>query len=171
MSGLKLIFGPDPIFSKSAETVTRFDDDLCALAEAMVETLYTEKAVGIGANMVGQLKNIVVIDLQENGTRNPLIFINPTITDKSEDTQCHDEASICFPGISASITRPRKITLSYQDCAGSERYMTTEDYLATVLQHEIDYLNGIIFLDYLSPMKRKILLKKTVKFQKQAGLR
>lgn len=170
MPALKLIFGPNPIFSTSAEVVTLFNDDLLALTRDMVETLYTENAVGIGANMVGQLKRIIVIDLQENGQRNPQIFINPAIISSSDDTQCHKEASVCFPGISAPITRPRKITLTYQDCTGSDHQMTAQDYLATVIQHETDYLNGIIFLDHLSAIKRKMLLKKTVKFQKLNGL-
>ncbi len=163
MTALKLIYGPDPIFAKSAEFVTLFDEGLQKITQDMVATLYAEKAVGIGANMVGILKRIIVIDLQEDG--HPLILINPEITQKSNDTQCHTEASVCFPGISADITRPRKITLTYQDYTGSQRQITAEDYLATVIQHEIDYLNGIIFLDYLSTIKRKMLLKKTRKFQ------
>lgn len=166
MPALKLIFGPDPIFTVSAEAVTLFNDDLLTLTQDMVETLYAEKAVGIGANMVGHLQRIVVIDLQEDGQQGPLVLINPVITRKSDDTQCHEEASVCFPGISATITRPRKITLTYQDCIGSEHQMTADGYLATVIQHEIDYLNGIIFLDYLSPVKRKMLLRRTRKIQK-----
>jgi len=136
----------------------------------MIETLYAEKAVGIGANMVGILKRIIVIDLQEYSTKDPKVFINPHIIEMSGDIQCHEEASICFPGISAHITRPQKITMTYQDTAGTTHQMTAEGYLAAVIQHEIDYLNGRIFLDYLSPMKRKMLLKKTKKFQKQNDL-
>lgn len=166
MPGLKLTYGPDPIFSLRAETVTSFDHDLQTLTRNMLDILYAEKAVGLGANMVGILQRIIVIDLEEDG--HPLILINPEITQKSKTTQCHREASICFPGISAEITRPRKITLTYEDCTGAKHEMTAKDYLATVIQHEIDYLNGKIFLDYLSPVKRKMLLRKTRKFQKQA---
>lgn len=163
MTALKLIYGPDPIFSAIAEPVKHFNKELVALTQDMVDTLYAEKAVGIGANMVGILRRIIVIDLQEDG--HPLILINPEITHKSNDCQSHEEASVCFPGISAEITRPHKITLTYQDSSGSHHQMTAEDYLATVIQHELDYLNGKIFLDYLSPMKRKMLMRKTRKFQ------
>lgn len=170
MPALPLTFGPHPIFSKTARPVTIFDGQLDRLTQNMVETLYVEKAVGIGANMVGILQRIIVIDLQEGGNPQPQVFINPDITETSEDTQCFNEASICFPGISAAITRPRKITLAYQDITGQAHNLTAEDYLATVIQHELDYLNGVIFLDYLSPVKRKMLIKKTRKHQKQAGL-
>ena len=163
MTALKLTYGPNPIFSAVAKTVTHFDDELEALTRDMVDTLSVEKAVGIGANMVGVLQRIIVIDLQEEN--HPLILINPEITHKSDDSQTYVEASVCFPGISAEITRPRKITLTYQDCSGSKQKMTAQDYLATVIQHEFDYLNGKIFLDYLSPMKRKMLIRKTRKFQ------
>ena len=167
MPPLNLIYGPDIIFSQKAEVVTHFDDGLRALCQNMLDTLYEEKAVGLGANMVGILQRIIVIDLQKNGTRDPKIMINPVIIEKSDDTQCHEEASVCFPAIGAKVTRPRKITLTYQDCHGAQHELTAEDYFATVIQHEIDYLNGVIFLDYLSPLKRKMLLKKTQKIQKQ----
>ena len=170
MPPLPLTYGPAPIFSKTAQPVTVFDEDLRILVRNMVETLYVEKAVGIGANMVGVLHRIVVIDLQEGGDLTPQVFINPVITDASDDVQSHEEASICFPGISAEISRPRRITLSYQDGEGGAHNLTAEEYLATVIQHEIDYLDGRIFLDYLSPVKRKMLLKKTRKYQKLTGL-
>ncbi|PCI33175.1 MAG: peptide deformylase [Alphaproteobacteria bacterium] len=170
MPSLSLTYGPDPIFSKTAEPVTIFDGDLRTLVEDMIETLYTEKAVGIGANMVGVLQRIVVIDLQDGDERSPQVFLNPHITDSSDDMQSHEEASICFPGISAKITRPRRISLSYQDGEGRVQSLTAVDYLATVLQHEIDYLDGRIFLDHLSPVKRKMLLRKTRKYQKLNGL-
>lgn len=169
MPPLKLTYGPDAIFSKTADPVILFDKALGELAQDMVEVLYREAAVGLGANMVGVLQRIIVIDLQETGVKSPQIFINPEISQKSDETQCHTEASICFPGVSAKITRPLRITLSYQDTTGVRHYLEAEDYLATVIQHEVDYLNGVIFLDYLSAIKRKMLLKKTVKYQKQNG--
>lgn len=169
MTALKLIYGPDPIFSEMARPVTLFDQTLQILTQDMLETLYVEKAVGLGANMVGILQRIIVIDLQQDGFRDPKIMINPVITKQSDDTQCHEEASVCFPAIRAKITRPRKITLTYQDCNSLQHDLTAEDYLATVIQHEVDYLNGVIFLDYLSPLKRRILLKKTRKFQNKTS--
>ena len=168
---LKLTYGPDVIFSKVASPVICFDDALEALTQDMLATLYHENAVGLGANMVGILQRIIVIDLQPDGTPDPQVFINPEIIQKSSDTQCHQEASISFPGISAEITRAREITLAYQSSTGQPHVLRTDGFVATVIQHEFDYLNGIIFLDYLTPIKRKMLLKKTVKFQKLKGLR
>ncbi len=165
MPALTPVLGPDPIFARIAQPVAQFDDSLKKLCQDMVETLYAENAVGIGANMLGILQRIIVIDLQEAGLRNPQVFINPEIINSSTDQQCTTEASICFPGISAPITRPKKITLQYQDMDGTFHEVTAEDYPAAVIQHEIDYLNGKIFLDYLSPVKRKMLIRKTRKFQ------
>ncbi|MCF8473375.1 MAG: peptide deformylase [Emcibacter sp.] len=169
MPALSLILGPHPIFSEKAKAVTEFDEQLQTITQDMIATLYVERAVGIGANMVGILKRIIVLDLQENSIADPQIYINPEIIKTSHDTQCHEEASVCFPGISAKITRPRTITLHYQDLSGASHEITVEDYPATVIQHEIDYLEGKIFLDYLSPIKRHMLLKKTLKFQKRGS--
>jgi len=163
---LALVYGPHPIFAKTARPVTLFDGDLDQLTRNMVATLYHEKAVGLGANMVGVLDRIIVLDLMENDRPRPEIFINPEILQKSDQTQCHTEASICFPGINADITRAHSLTLQYQDITGTPQTIMAEGYRATVIQHEVDYLNGIIFLDYLSPVKRKMLIKKTLKFQK-----
>lgn len=170
MPALSLVYGPHPIFTKTAEAVTSFDAPLHRLGQDMVETLYTAQAVGLGANMVGVLQRLIVVDLQDGGIRQPRIFINPQILEKSPETQCHEEASVCFPGIRAKIPRAREITLRYQDTTGGSHTLTATDYLATVIQHEMDYLDGVIFLDYLSAVKRKMLIKKTKKFQKMNGL-
>ncbi|WP_339861617.1 peptide deformylase [Paremcibacter congregatus] len=169
MTPLPLIYGPDPIFSQIALPVTSFDTDLATLTQRMIATLYQEQAVGLGANMVGSLQRIIVIDLQDNGNRTPQIFINPKITGKSAEKQCFEEGSVCFPGISAEITRAKSLTLTYQDIRGQILTLEADGYLATVIQHELDYLDGVIFLDHLSTIKRKMLLRKTQKFQKQQG--
>jgi peptide deformylase len=166
MALIPLIFAPHPIFKKHAKIVTDFNNDLRQLIKDMFETMYAHQAVGIGANMVGILKQIAIVDLQENGIKTPYHFINPKITYQSEETQRFTEGSLCFPGIDAEIERPAKITMSYQDEFGTKHTIKAEGWLATVIQHEIDYLNGKIFLDYLPKLKRRMLLnklKKTVK--------
>jgi len=117
----------------------------------------------MGANMIGVLKRIIVIDLQENGTRKPFAFINPEIIWRSEEMQTFQEASLCFPGISANIMRPNAIKVRYLDIDGNPQELEAKGYFATVIQHEIDYLDGKVFLDYLSPLKRNALLKKMQK--------
>lgn len=166
MAHLPLIYAPNDIFKKKSAPVEKVDDSIRALISGMFETLYLAHAVGMAANMVGALKRIVIVDLQENNERNPLSFINPKITWKSEETQVFEEGSICFPGITAQITRPKAIKFSYLDLSGKECEMEAEGFLATVVQHEIDYLDGVVFLDYLSKLKRDMLVKKMIKHSK-----
>jgi len=170
MPPLALILGPHKIFKQKAEPVEKVDGAVIQLAEDMIETLYHEKGVGIGANMVGVLKRVIVIDLQEGGARRPLAMINPEITQSADELQTFEEASLSFPGISAEISRPRKIKVIYLDLKGDRQTLEAEDYLATVIQHEMDYLDGVIFLDYLTPLKRNRLLKKMKKLQRQQGI-
>ena len=159
---------PSPIFRQKATEVTEFGDDLRVLTEQMLEVLYREKGIGLGANMVGLLKRIIVVDLQEEGKRKPLICINPVITDHSTETSKQEEASLCFPGIRAEINRPAEIEVAYQDVEGGKHTLRADGWLATVIQHEMEYLDGRTFLDNLSKMKRDRLLKKMQKEQKHA---
>jgi len=167
MPTLSLIHAPDPIFKKKAELVEKVDNEIRAIVDNMFETLEFEKAVGIGANMVGILKSIAIVDLHENNISTPFTFINPEIYWKSDEVQEFEEASICFAGISAKITRPKIIKLRYLDYDGKEQDLEAEGFFSTVIQHEIDYLNGITFLDHLSRTKREMLIKKVFKFIKQ----
>lgn len=167
---MKLIYGPDPIFTKTCEPVTDIGVEELALCDQLREVLYHENAVGVAAPMIGILKQIIAIDLQEGGINNLIIMINPCVKEQSEEKQSFVEASICFPGISAEIERPRSITIEYLDKEGLKLTMRADGFLATVIQHEMDYLKGVTFLDYLSPMKRKILLKKMKKYKQSNQL-
>ena len=163
MAVLQLILGPDPILKQKAAPVVSFDETLKQKVSDMFETLYARGALGMGANMVGLLDQIVVIDLQENGKKAPLTLINPQITWASEEPREHEEASLCFPGIAAPVSRPASVKVEFQDMDGNTQNIEADGLLATVLQHEIDYLNGVIYLDYLSKMKRDRLIKKMQK--------
>jgi peptide deformylase len=167
MSLLSLIAAPHPIFKQISAPVDTVDDELRAFIRDLFQTLEYEQAVGLAAPMVGVLKRIVVVDLHEGGVSNPLTIINPEITWKSEEMQQHEEASVCFAGISAEITRPMSITLRYIDENNAPQELTAEGFLASVIQHEIDYLDGITFLDHLSKLKRDMLVKKMTKYIKQ----
>lgn len=162
---LQLIVGPHPVFRKKAAPVIQVDDEVRATVDAMFDLLYREQGVGIGANMAGLLQRIVVIDLQEGGVRDPLALINPEITWSSDDTQTFTEASLSFPGISADITRPTAVRVSYTDYDGKAQEMEAAGWLAQVIQHEVDYLDGRIYLDHLSPTKRNMLMRKYKKLQ------
>jgi len=167
MPVLQLVYAPDPIFKKTCDPIAKVDDATRQIVDDMLKTLEFEKAAGIGANMVGILKQIAVVDLHENDISTPYCFINPEIFWKSDDTQTFEEASLCFPGISAKITRPSKIKLRYLDYDGKQCELEADGFFAAVIQHEVDYLHGKIFLDHLSKMKRDMLIKKMLKFQKQ----
>jgi len=157
---IKLQIAPNPIFRKRAMPVEHVDDEIKHLVESMFEIMYENEAVGIGANMVGVLKRIIVVDLQEKRNNVPFAMINPIITFKSKEMQKFEEGSISFPGIEAMVERPDEIRVEYIDCDGESQTMEAEGWLATVIEHEIDYLDGKIFLDYVPTVVRKILLKK-----------
>ncbi|MCE3232713.1 MAG: def1 [Rickettsiaceae bacterium] len=166
MTILPLIIAPNPIFKQKAKDVEAVDDSVRKLMDDMMETLAAEHAVGMGANMVGILKRIVVISLEEDGQTKKLFMVNPEVVGSSAEKQTFMEASICFPGISADITRPKNIKLKYLDYDGKPQELEAEGFLSTCIQHEIDYLDGKVFLDYLSPLKRDTLLRKMAKFKK-----
>ena len=159
----QIIYAPNDIFRQKTKDVKIVDDVVRGIADRMVKTMYAEGAVGIGANMVGVTESIVVVDLRENGEHNPYIFINPKITYYSKEMQIFKEGSLSFPGITAAIERPSSIKLSYLDDQGQPKELEATGFFATVIQHEVDYLNGIIYLDYISKMKRDMLLKKMEK--------
>lgn len=163
MAVLQLVYAPNAIFKQIAEPVTVFDDALKELVSDLFATLEFEQGVGMAATMVGINRRIAIVDLHEDGVSKPLTFINPTIAHASEEIQTHEEASLCFPYISANVSRAHKITVEYQDIEGTAQTFTAEGFLASVIQHEVDYLNGKVYLDYLSKLKRDSLMKKMQK--------
>ncbi|MEH6524423.1 MAG: peptide deformylase, partial [Sneathiella sp.] len=165
MLKLPLILAPNPIFRKKALEVDKFDDELRQCVSDMFETLYANRGLGLAANMVGLLKQIIVIDLQTEGKKTPLVLINPQIIDASDETHRYTEASLSFPGIEAMVRRPKMITVIYFDEMRNDRKLTVEGFLSTVIQHEMDYLIGQTFLDRVSRLKRDSLLRKYKKLR------
>ncbi|WP_417448872.1 peptide deformylase [Kordiimonas sp.] len=169
MASLELIIAPNPVFRKKAEPVSAVTDEVRGYADEMLEIMYSNRGIGMGANMVGLLKRIVVLDLQPEGTRQPLVFINPEILWQSDTTSKREEASLSFPGISAEVSRPDAVRVRYLDLEGQTQELDADGWLATVLQHEMEYLDGRTYLDHLSKMKRDLLIKKMRKYVKQSG--
>ncbi len=166
MNHLQIVYAPNKIFKEQAYEVAKVDDAVRATVDKMVATMYVEGARGLGANMVGILQRIAVVDLQENDMRDPMVLINPEIIWYSEETQVFQEASLSFPGIDAEVRRPKAIKVKYLDYDGKQQELEAEGFLATVIQHEVDYLDGTVFLDHLSKLKRDTLLKKMEKYIK-----
>jgi len=166
---LELVIAPDPIYKTVCSPVSTVDDAVRADLDAMMATLQAFHAMGLGAPMVGLTRRLVVVELEdEAGTLHHYKMVNPTITARSEETTTMEEASITFLGISAPVTRPAEVTVSYLDETGAARTLTANGILSTCLQHEIDYLDGKTILDYQPPMKRDILRRKMEK-QKRLG--
>lgn len=163
---LQIIYAPHPIFKHRAKAVDIVDEEVQQLANNMLQTMYFENAVGLAANMVGIDQRIIVLDLKEDGISKPYIMINPEIIESSNDIVEIEEASISFPGISAVIKRPSEVKVKYIDLDNISQIIDAKGFLARVIQHEIDYLNGIVFIDHLSKLKRDILIKKMIKFIK-----
>lgn len=166
MALISLVHAPHPIFKQKAEPVKKVDDAIRTLVDDMFETLEFEQGVGLAANMLGLLKRIAIVDLREDGVSKPYTFINPEVIWRSDEMQEFEETSLCFAGISAKISRPKAIKLRYLDYQGAQQELEAEGFFATVIQHEIDYLDGVTFVDHLSKIKRDMLLKKMQKFIK-----
>jgi peptide deformylase len=163
-----LIIAPDPIFKSTSDVVPEVNNTTVQLLEDLKETVLAEAGIGIAAPMIGVKKRVIVTNVKDNADSpdNFQYFINPVISSSSEKTQTVEEGSLCFPYISANITRPHTIEVEYLDETGTQRQLKAEGFLAQVIQHEIDYLDGKIFLDYLSRTKKSMLLKKMEKFKK-----
>ena len=166
MQTLQLVYAPNAIFRKKALPVEAVNDRVRALIDQMFEVLQIENGIGLGANMVGLLERIVVINMWERDKLLTYSMVNPEIIESSKETQVFEEASLSFPGISAKIARPKQIKVKYLDYHGNQQILEADNFLSTVVQHEIDYLDGKIFLDYLSKIKRDMLINKMKKYMK-----
>jgi len=147
----------DDILREDAAEVTEFDDNLKRLTDEMIETMHDNDGIGLAAPQVGISKRLLVTNITEiDPEYGPMVFINPEIIDSDGDVTM-EEGCLSIPEIRESVSRPKEITLRYQTSDGEERTEVFDDWMARVLQHEIDHLNGILFTDYLSPVKQKLL--------------
>ena len=166
MSKKKIIIEPDPILRKKCEPLENVDDHVRKLMNDMLETMYKAPGIGLAAIQVGILKRIVVIDISKEEEKNPLFLANPEIIYKSKNTSVYEEGCLSLPGQFAEIERPAECHIKYIDYNGKEKKLETKGLLATCIQHEIDHLNGILFIDYLSKLKKDMIIKKLVKHKK-----
>ena len=160
---------PDPILRKKTEAVTVFDQELDATAKSMLETMYVSSGIGLAAIQTGILKRIIVIDLKSGeedvSLREPHVFINPKIV-KQSGTTVSEEGCLSVIDFRGEIQRAEKIILEYQDVTGKIQEMAAEDMMSICLQHEIDHLNGVLFIDHLPLLKQKMVKKRLTKFAK-----
>ena len=168
MSQRKIIIEPDPILRKKSELVEKVDQSLKKLLDDMLETMYAAPGIGLAAVQVGILKRLIVIDIsKDKEKKNPIFLVNPVITFKSNHTSTYEEGCLSLPGHFAEVERPAQCHLNFIDYNGKKQNLKTEGLLATCVQHEIDHLDGILFIDYLSKLKRDMIIKKLKKNKKE----
>lgn len=169
MAILPIIETPDPRLRLKSEPVERVDDALRRFMDDMLETMYAAPGIGLAAIQVGEPKRILVIDLQENDKKNPHYFVNPEIVWESEELSSYAEGCLSVPEVYADVDRPARIRVKYLDYNGTAREEELDGLMATCLQHEMDHLEGVLFIDHLSKLKRDMLLRKLEKARRQRG--
>lgn len=161
MTKLNILTLPDKRLKTVAEPVTVFDMELENLASDMLETMYAAPGIGLAATQVDRHIQMVVLDVSEMNDE-PMVLVNPKIISK-DGVQTHEEGCLSVPGIYASVKRAEEIVCEYQDLKGNPQELKAAGLLAVCVQHELDHLKGIVFLDHLSVLKRKLAIKKLEK--------
>ncbi|MCS6771087.1 MAG: peptide deformylase [Kiritimatiellae bacterium] len=176
---LELRYYGDPILRKQAEPVRAFGMELRKLIDDMLETMRAAQGIGLAAPQVGWSQAVAVIempidyDLDENGQRlnpdaeMPLVLVNPAIRNSSKKMDLYEEGCLSFPGIRAEIERPYEIEIAFQLPDGTSKIQTFRDFLARVIQHEVDHLNGVLFIDRMSSAKRFALAGKLKRLKRE----
>ena len=164
----EILTEPNEILRKKSLLVDQVDGDIQKLMDDMLETMYLAPGIGLAAIQVGVPKRVIVMDIaRKDEPKNPMYFINPEIITKSKDSLAYEEGCLSVPGQFAEITRSSNCYIKYLDYYGQPQELKTEGLLATCIQHEIDHLEGILFIDYLSKLKKTMIVKKLSKEKKQ----
>ncbi len=165
-----ILIAPDPRLKAVSTPVERVDGEIRRLAEDMAESMYAADGIGLAAVQIGVAKRVIVMDLdQKDGKRNWRVFINPRITWASEEVATFEEGCLSVPEIWDDVERPARIKAEYLDLDGKTVEIEADGMLATCLQHEMDHLQGVLFIDHLSRLKRSMALKKLTKAKKLAS--
>ncbi|GJE53947.1 MULTISPECIES: peptide deformylase [Methylobacterium] len=163
-----LVILPDPVLRQTSEPVSAITPEIEALAKDMLDTMYDAPGVGLAAIQIGVAKRVVTIDTnKEEDARDPTVFINPEIVWSSEELRIYDEGCLSIPEYYGEVERPDRVRVRYMDLKGDTVEKEADGLLATCLQHEIDHLNGVLFIDHLSKLKRDRVIKKFAKAAKR----
>ena len=166
MTRLAILTIPDPVLRAKAAPIERVDDDLRRLADDMLETMYAAPGIGLAAPQVGVSRRLVVLDTAPDGEeRRPLVLINPEIVTLGEERRVYEEGCLSIPDIKVEIERPGSLTVRYLDRNGAPQQLAADGLLATAIQHEVDHLDGRLIIDFLSRLKRDMIVRR---FRKQA---
>ena len=164
-----LIILPDPLLRQVSKPIERVDADLQRLADDMLETMYDAPGIGLAAIQIGVPRRMLVIDVSREGEeKQPLVFVNPEVVASTDERSVYEEGCLSIPDYYAEVERPATVTVKYLDRDGKEQTVQADGLLATCLQHEIDHLNGVLFIDHISRLKRDMVIKKFTKAAKSA---
>jgi peptide deformylase len=167
MSTLEIIKYPAPILRERARPFERVDDDVRRLLANMLETMYEAPGIGLAAPQVGVSRRALVMDIaRDEAPKAPVFMINPQIVARGDEVRVHEEGCLSLPELFAEVERPASCRVHYLDEHGRQHEMVCEGLLSTVVQHEIDHLDGVLFVDHLSRLKRHVLIKRFLKAQR-----
>ena len=173
MSNYDIIYVPDPVLKTKSHEVQSITDDIRGQMDKMLQTMYDAPGIGLAANQVGILNRVIVMDLsdRENGEEAaPWLMANPEVIWESEEMSVMQEGCLSIPRQYADVERPASVRVKYVDYDGEQKEMEASGLLSHCVQHEIDHLNGVLFTDYLTSLKRNMMLKKVDKLKKQGLL-
>jgi len=165
-----ILTAPDPRLKALATEIAKVDGEIRSLIDDMLETMYEADGIGLAAVQIGVAKAVIVMDIdQKDGKRNPRVFVNPKLLWASEDLASFEEGCLSVPDIWEEVQRPARIRAEYLDRNGHKQTLEADGLLADCLQHEMDHLKGVLFIDHLSRLKRSIALRKLAKAKRLQG--
>ena len=162
-----ILIHPDPRLKKVCDPVADLSDELRALADDMLATMYDAPGVGLAAPQVGVLSRLIVLDCEKEGEPQPTVMFNPEVLAASEELNTYEEGCLSIPEQFAEVTRPASVRVGWIDRDGTPQEREFDGLWATCVQHEIDHLNGKLFIDYLGPMKRQMMTRKSQKLKRE----
>ena len=163
-----ILTAPDPRLKKKSKAVERVDDDIRQLMDDMLETMYAAPGIGLAAPQVGVLKRVIVLDIdREDVKTGPICMANPEIVEASDEDASYEEGCLSLPEHYSDVVRPASVKVRYLDRDGKQQEMVCDGLLSTCVQHEIDHLDGILFVDHISALKRNMILRKLLKTRKE----
>ncbi len=163
-----ILTAPDPRLKKKSLPVKAVDADVRQLMDDMLETMYAAPGIGLAAPQVGVLKRVIVLDIDREETKTgPLFMADPEIIEASDEDATYEEGCLSVPEHYSDVVRPARVTVRYLDRDGQRQELACEGLLATCVQHEIDHLDGILFIDHISALKRNMILRKLLKTRKE----
>ena len=167
MSILPIVIAPDPRLKSKSRLVDTVDSKIQTLMDDMLETMYAEPGIGLAAPQVGVNLRVIVVDVSKSGeVRQPIRMVNPEIIWCSDIDHCQEEGCLSFPNQFAKVIRPEEIKVTYLNESNNIKELNAGGMLATCIQHEIDHLDGILFVDHISSLKRNMILRKLMKYKK-----